>query len=119
MQGECLVIKMIIGFKRRDGMTVQEFQTYRRDVHAPLLFAIPEASKIRRFVVSYPVPAPHFPEPSFDAVVEAWFDSEEDMNKLYFSKNFETQVDPDHANFIDLSSVVRIVSEEIVVVGGQ
>lgn len=110
------MIKMIITFKRREGMNLQEFMDYRRDVHAPLLFAIPEAQHIRRFVVSYPVPAPHFPEPSYDAVVEAWFDSLDDMNGLYFSENFQTKVAPDHVNFIDLSSVGRIISEEIVVI---
>lgn len=110
------MIKVILGFRRRQGMGVQEFRDYRREVHAPLLFAIPEAKKIRRFVVSYPLLAPASPESRFDAVVEAWFDDVEDMDGLFLSENFRTKVDPDHVNFIDLSSVVRIVSEEIVVV---
>jgi uncharacterized protein (TIGR02118 family) len=107
---------MILALKRRQGMSLQEFKDYRRDVHAPLLFAIPEAEYIRRFVVSYPVAAPEFSEPSYDMVVEAWFDSLEDLNALYHSENFRTKVDPDHLNFIDLSQVGRIVSEETVVV---
>ncbi|MFN6980886.1 MAG: EthD domain-containing protein [Brevundimonas sp.] len=111
------MIKMILTLKRRQGMSLQDFKTYRRDVHAPLLFAIPEARHIRRFVVSYPVAAPEFPEPSYDMVVEAWFDSIDDLNALYLSENFRTKVDPDHPNFIDLSAVGRIVSEELVVVG--
>lgn len=112
------MVKMIITLKRRSGMTLQEFKDYRRDVHAPLLFAIPEAERyIKRFVVSYPVPASNFPEPSYDAVVEAWFDTIDDLNALYRSENFRTKVDPDHPNFIDMSQVGRIISEEIVVVG--
>ena len=107
---------MLIGFRRRPGMSVQEFKDYRRDVHAPMLFAIPEAGLIRRFVVSYPVPAPGWPEPSYDAVVEAWFDTVEDLNTLYSCDNFRTQVDPDHINFIDMTSVGRIVSEELIVI---
>ncbi len=75
------MMKMLIGFRRRSGMSVQAFKDYRRDVHAPLLFAIPEAANIRRFVVSYPVPAPNWPEPTFDAVVEAWFDTMSDMER--------------------------------------
>jgi uncharacterized protein (TIGR02118 family) len=111
------MVKMIITLKRPEGMSLQAFMDYRRDVHAPLLFAIPEARQyIRRFVVSYPVPAPNFPEPSYDAVVEAWFDSMDDLNALYLSENFRTKVDPDHVNFIDLSKVGRIISEETVVV---
>lgn len=111
------MVKMIITLKRREGMSLQEFKDYRRDVHAPLLFAIPEAGRyIRRFVVSYPVPAPNFPEPSYDAVVEAWFDTMDDLDKLYLSENFRTKVDPDHPNFIDMSKVGRIISQETVVV---
>jgi uncharacterized protein (TIGR02118 family) len=111
------MIKIILGFRRRQGMGFQEFKDYRREIHAPLLFAIPEAKKIRRFVVNYSVAVPDFPEPTYDAVVEAWFDNLEDMNELYSCENFLTKVDPDHVNFIDLSSVGRVVVEEIVVVG--
>ena len=112
------MIKMLITLKRRDGMTLQEFKDYRSDVHAPLLFAIPEAARyIRRFVVSYPISALGLPEPSYDAVVEAWFDSMEDLDGLYGSENFRTIVDPDHPNFIDMARVGRSISEEIVVVG--
>lgn len=50
-------------------------------------------------------------------MVEAWFDSLEDMQALYASENFLREVDPDHANFIDLTAVGRIIAEEDVVVG--
>ena len=110
------MIKMIIMFKRRTGMTQQQFKDYRRDVHAPMLFSIPESKLIRKFVVSYPIAALNWPEPSADAVVEGWFDSMDDMNALFSSENFLDKVDPDHPNFIDMTSVQRVVSEEIVVV---
>lgn len=117
-KGYYRMIKLIITLNRREGMTFQQFKDYRRDVHAPLLFAIPEADQyIRRFAVSYPVSAPNFPEPSYDAVVEAWFDSIDDLDALYLSENFRVKVDPDHPNFIDMSKVGRIISEEILVVG--
>ena len=110
------MFKMIITFKRKPGMSVEDFQAYRRDVHAPMLFAISEAKLIRRFVVSYPAAAPNWPEPSYDALVEAWFDSVEDMDALFFSDNFANEVDPDHVNFIDLTSLQRMIAQEIVVV---
>lgn len=110
------MIKMIITLKRRGGMSHKEFIDYQRYIHAPLLESIPEARRyIRRFVVSHPVPAPNYPEPSYDAVVEAWFDSMDDLNAFFFSDNFMSKVDPDHSNFIDLSQVGRIVSAERVV----
>ena len=70
----------------------------------------------RPHLASYPIPAPDYPGPSYDSVVEAWFDSTEDMRALYFSENFLREVNPDHVNFIDLTSVGRIVAEEEVVV---
>ena len=112
------MVTMIITIKRREGMSHEEFVRYQREVHRPLLMAIPEAHRyIRRFVVSYPIPAPDYSGPDYDSVVEAWFDSMEDMNALYFSENFLTKVDPDPANFMDLSSYGRIVAEEEVVTG--
>jgi len=112
------MIKMIITIKRREGMSHEEFVHYQRESHRPLLMAIPEARKyIRRFLVSYPIQAPDYSGPDYDSVVEAWFDSMEDMNALYFSENFLSKVDPDHVNFMDLSSYGRIIAEEEVVIG--
>ena len=112
------MIKMIITIKRRVGMTHEEFVHHQREIHRPLLMAIPEARQyIRRFIVSYPITASDYSGPDYDSVVEAWFDSMQDMNALYFSENFLTKVDPDHANFMDLSSYGRIVAEEETVIG--
>ncbi|WP_029619442.1 EthD domain-containing protein [Pseudorhizobium marinum] len=111
------MFKIAITFKRKQGLSVEAFRAYRRDVHAPLLLSIPEAKLIRRFVVSLPVQAPHWPEPSFDALVEGWFDSMEGIDALYLSENFQTKVDPDHINFIDLRTVQRMICEEHVVSG--
>jgi len=113
------MIKLLIGFKRRQGMSIEELRIHCRDVHTPLLFSIPEAEKIRRFVVSYPIPATSEAEPAFDAVVEAWFDDLKDMDELMQSENFLARVDPDHAHFIDVSSAVRLVTEDVVVVERQ
>ena len=112
------MIKMIITIKRRVGMSHDEFVRYQRDVHRPLLMAVPEAGRlIRRFVVSFPIAAPDYSGPDYDSVVEAWFDSMEDMNAFYSSDNFLKNVAPDHANFMDLTAFGRIVAEEDVVVG--
>ena len=112
------MVKMIITLKRRAGMTHEEFVHHQRRIHRPLLESIPETRRyLRRFVVSYPVAAETYPDMSYDSVVEAWFDTMDDLNALYSSDNFREIVDPDHAAFIDLSSVGRIVAEEEVVVG--
>lgn len=112
------MLKMIITIKRKEGMSHEEFKQYQREVHRPKLMAIPEAKlHIRRFVVSYPMAAPGYSGPDYDCVVEAWFDSKEDMDALYLSQNFIEKVDPDHVNFMDLNGYGRIVAEEEVVIG--
>jgi uncharacterized protein (TIGR02118 family) len=112
------MIKLLLTLKRRAGMSPQEFKAYRQHVHEPLLLALPEAKYMRRFVVSYPLAVAGFGEPSYDAVVETWFDSLQDLNALFFSENFQTKVDPDHANFLDLTQVGTLICEELVVAEG-
>lgn len=100
-------------------MTHEEFVKYQRTVHRPIFLAIPETEKyVRRFIVSYPVASSDYPEMAYDSVVEAWFDSMDDLRALYFSENFINRVDPDHYNFIDMTELGRIVSEEEVVFAG-
>ena len=112
------MIKMIITIKRRAGMSHEEFVRYQREIHRPLLESIPEARQyMRRFVVSYPIVAPDYSGPDYDSVVEAWFDTMDDMNALYFSENFLSKISPDHKNFMDLSAYGRIVAEEEVIIG--
>jgi uncharacterized protein (TIGR02118 family) len=113
------MVKLLLTLKRRAGMSQQEFKAYRQNVHEPLLLSLPEAQYMRRFVVSYPLAAPEFGEPSYDGVVEVWFDSLQDLHALFFSENFQTKVDPDHANFLDLTQGGILISEEVVVVAGQ
>lgn len=111
------MIKLVMTFKRRRGMDVQAFRDYRRDVHVPILLSIPEAKLMRRLVVSYPaIPSAGAEEPRFDAMVEVWFDTERSMTTMFQSHGFRTKVDPDHANFIDPTSVEQFVTEEVILV---
>lgn len=111
------MIKLFIAFKRKPGMSVEDFRAHCRDVHTPLLFSIPEAEKIRRFVVSCPLPEAGDEEPTFDALVDVWFDRMSDMEELMQSKNYIELVDPDHPKFIDLSTMVRLITEDIATLG--
>lgn len=111
------MIKLAILLTRRAGMSHQEFINYRRDVHAPLLLSIPETKQyVKKFIVSVPVAAAGYPDPAYDAMVEAWFDSIDDLNAFYTSDNFVNKVDPDHVNFLNVPAAVRLITEETVVV---
>ena len=111
------MIKLAILLKRRKGMNHQEFLDYRRDIHAPLLLSIPETKQyVRKFIVSAPVQSTGYLDQPFDAMVEAWFSSIEDLNAFHQSDNFVNKVDPDHVNFLDVPAAIRLVTEETVVV---
>jgi len=105
--------KMIAMLKRRVGMTHADFVNHYTNTRRPLLESIPETQRlVKGFVVSFPVTAPQYGEPSYDAVVEMWFDSMDDLDGLFFSENVKNKVDPDHKNFIDLSAFGRVVAYE-------
>jgi len=114
------MIKLAILLKRRKGMSHQEFLDYRRDVHAPLLLSIPETKQyVRKFIVSTPVEAAGYQDSPYDAMVEAWFNSLQDLNAFYQSDNFVNKVDIDHINFLDVPAALRLVTEETVVIGAN
>ena len=80
------MIKLVYCLRRKPGMTWDEFSTYWREVHAPLVAARAEALGIRRYVQvrTADAPAVHAamqarnggsPEP-FDGVAELWFDDD-------------------------------------------
>jgi len=111
------MIKMILALKRAKHLTHDEFVDYQKHKHRPLLMSIPEAERyLRRFVVSYPVAGPQYPGSEFDSIVETWFDNIADLEALFSSDNFLKLVNPDHENFIDLTSVQQMVCEEDVVI---
>src|SRR6476646_3065686 len=77
------VIKIVFCLRRRADLARDEFQTYWRDTHAPLVQSHADTLGIRRYVqihsiddaVSRAVAGPRdSPEP-FDGVAELWFDS--------------------------------------------
>ncbi|WP_150252470.1 EthD domain-containing protein [Nocardiopsis deserti] len=110
------MIKFAFLINRLPGMTVEDFQRYHRDRHAPLFTSIPETEKyVRRYAVSHPVTADGYPEPAYDGLTEIWFDSWDDHDSFFASVNYKTKVNPDESKFIDLSNVGVMVTNETVV----
>lgn len=109
-------------------MSLEEFQRYWRDTHAPLVAERAETLGIRRYVQVHTAdladvhallqgrnggsPAP------FDGVAELWFDSLESMGSddpAVAQANAELY--QDETNFIDLANSPMWIAEENVVVG--
>ena len=106
------LIKQASYFKRKEGMSVAEFQEYWRVRHAAVVQELPH---LTRYVQNHVLPASYAQvEPAFDGIAEVWFESIDVMRD-----NAEhpalARIRADEANFIDPASMGSIIAEERVV----
>jgi uncharacterized protein (TIGR02118 family) len=81
------MIKIAFCLTRLPHLTREQFQTYWRETHAPLVAARAELLKIRRYVQSHSLPDEAFAAlaasrggpPAYDGVAELWWDRPEDL----------------------------------------
>ena len=109
------MVKLIYCISKKPDMTVEEFQRYWREVHAPIAAAIPG---VRRYVQSHVVPATYGGErgPGFDGAAELWWDDMDAMRAAMGTPQVQAALD-DEKNFIDHTRVASFVTQENVVVG--
>ncbi len=121
------MIKLTYCLRRKQGMTVEEFQRYWREAHAPLVAERAEVLGIRRYVQTHTTHADvnellrarndGSPEP-FDGVAELWFD---DLDAIGSDDPAAVEANrellEDERNFIDLPSSPIFLAEENPVVG--
>ena len=109
------MIKTLGFFKRKPGLSVEQFRTYWLNDHAAVIRRIPE---IRRAVASLTLPGAYRNrEPLFDGVSEAWFDDEDTLRNTADSPPRRAAA-ADDANFVDMSKYAAIVTDEIVQIDG-
>lgn len=108
------MIKLVYCFARRADLSVEEFSRYWRDAHGPLGTRIPG---LRRFVQSVAIHDPRDVQPpTFDGMVELWFDDIEAVLKARSSAEWQASTaDEDH--FIDRSRTAYFLSQERPIMG--
>ena len=106
------MVKMVIFFKRKPGISVEDFQKYWRTTHADIIVRLPG---IRRYIQS-PVLASAYRkgEPVCDAVAESYFDDTQAMKVLSKMPEY-AKVLADEPNFIDGPSMASIITDEYVI----
>ena len=122
------MIKLTYCLRRRADLTWDEFSTYWRDVHAPLVAARADVLGIRRYVQLRTAQVPELhgafqarnggsPEP-FDGVAELWFDGLEQFGQAPTPEAAQAGAEllADERNFIDLENSPIWLGEETVVV---
>jgi uncharacterized protein (TIGR02118 family) len=109
------MVKMVAFFKRTPGMSVEAFQQYWRTTHAELVRKLPG---IRKYVQSHTLRSGYRKgEPAYDGVAEVWFDDTNAMRAAAQTPTYAA-VRADEANFIDLSTMGSIITEEHIIKDG-
>lgn len=109
------MIKVCELVRRRPGMTVEEFQAYWRDVHGPIVSALPG---LRRYVQSHPLPGGYRKgELPYDGLAELWFDDKEGLRAIATTAEFAA-AKADEPNFIDPTSLIELVVDDVEIKAG-
>jgi uncharacterized protein (TIGR02118 family) len=122
------MVKLVFCLRRKDGLTREEFQTYWREKHAPLVASHAATLGIRRYVQAHTTTTPFNAAlqasrggpNEYDGVAELWWDSldslaagsSSDAGQVASAALFE-----DERQFIDLSSSPLFLVDELAVVG--
>lgn len=109
------MVKAVSFFKRKPGMSVDEFQAYWRTNHPDVVTKLPG---LRRYVQSPTLVSGYRKgEPVYDGIAEVWFDDTQAMRALRGTPAYD-RVRVDEANFIDHSTMGLILTEEHVIKDG-
>ncbi len=103
------MVKLIYCISKRPDMSVKEFQSYWRNVHAPIAGAIPG---LRRYVQCHVVPETYGRNtPPYDGAAELWFDDLDALRAAMRTPEVGAALE-DEKNFIDHSHVASFVTIE-------
>jgi uncharacterized protein (TIGR02118 family) len=109
------MVKVVAFFKRKPGISVEEFDRHWGTRHADLVRRLPG---IRRYVQNSTLASGYRRrEPVYDGVAEAWFDDGEALRVSGGSREYAA-VKADEPHFIDGASLGSVITDEVVVVDG-
>src|SRR5262249_20687870 len=109
------MVKALSFFKRKSGMSVEDFQAYWRASHPDVVVKL---SGVRRYVQSHTIVSGYRKrEPVYDGIAELWFDDTRAMRGLAGTAAYAA-VQADEAMFIDHSTMGLLITEEHVIKDG-
>lgn len=123
------MVKLVYCLRKLDSLSLEEFQKYWFEKHAPLVRSHQEALKIRRYVQIHTLDDPlnkayqkgRGRPDAYDGVAELWWDSLEDMQAAAATpegKAAGKELVEDEKKFIDLSrSPIWVANERPVIEG--
>lgn len=111
---------ILLGFyKRKPGLTLEEFQRHWAEVHGPLVAQTPNVEKyLKRYVQHHIRRATGFPGVGtldYDGFSEAWFVSEEARKEMHDQPYQKEIMTPDEAEFLDMDATRLLMMDRQVV----
>lgn len=103
------MIKYITVLFRKEGMSREEFSSYWKDTHAPILRQIPG---LKGYVQNHALVDPQGKEPPCDGFGELYFDSVQAMREGLGSPEGEATL-ADISNFCDTEKLMRVFVDEV------
>ncbi|MGH8012993.1 MAG: EthD domain-containing protein [Candidatus Binataceae bacterium] len=113
------MIKLIICATRRADISREEFDSYWREKHGPLVNSVAEfARHVRKYVQCHLVEGatPFGIAGPYDGIAELWFDSVEEAAKAFSEPKYLEIIRPDELKFIDPRKCISFVTEELQVI---
>ncbi len=114
---DATLVKMFVLFKRKPGMSVEEFRTYSLDEYAPHVLQLPG---LRRYVQCHARDGMYaVGEPLLDGAAMLWFDDVAAVERAAFSEAERTIITPCAMNFADPKYLHRLVTREHWIIGPE
>ncbi len=101
------MIKVIATLHRKPGMSEQDFLRHWKEVHVPLVAALP---LLKGYVIN-PFVATLDEEPPYDGVAELWYEDRKSLEKSLSSPERQA-ARLDLAAFTDVSRMTRAIVDE-------
>jgi uncharacterized protein (TIGR02118 family) len=103
------VIKYVTVLHRKEGVGREEFGSYWKNTHAPMLKEIPG---LKGYVQNHALPDPEGNKPPYDGFGDLYFDSLEAMQEGLASPEGEATL-VDIPNFCNTERLVRVFVDEV------
>jgi uncharacterized protein (TIGR02118 family) len=108
------MIRFVYVVRRKEGLSLAEFQSYWRNVHGPLVAKHSSTMRIRRYVQTHTLNDPinndirerRGFQPPYDGLAELWWDNGEELAAAAEKSKYQSAADElleDEKNFIDFS----------------
>ena len=102
------MIRLVAFLKRKPGMSPEDFQQHWREVHGPLIASSGVARYITRYEQCQPLGSPG----DWDGVTIQDFASQEDFEAMLADPDYGAKVHPDEESFLDMGSLVWLLTEQ-------